>query len=1236
MRNIRIIATAAIFVAVSLILLILYGATSANRTSDFIPEVQLGHSGQLTAIDENPEADSIATGDANGQIVIWAEPFLRRVGAMKTYSKILRLRFIGNRRLLSVDISGTVNLWDYQTDKVVSRFSAIAGQSVTNGQTGWVGRYNSLGPSGSSSPWPESWRETQLAISRSAKLLAALQAFREDSPLSIAIFGLPSGNVIEVIPIAQPEPYRHSVYGMAVSPDEAALAISVDGILSVIDLTTRQKRCGTAASGSFRLAPDPYVESVEFSPGGDMLILSVTGKSLIADAYSCQILQTIPCSEDLCTSRPRFSASGLYFTRDVRAGVEIWKRVNQKYQYQTLLDNSSDRAPYSNFGPPYFVSEDEKRLVWGGSRVKIRGFPNGGLYAESRNPHPIQISYARLRNHILTFETVAEDGTRQITATDLTGAGSGTSSSAVLGASNDKSYPANTKQVAGVAKSGYILSNGDLQSGDRSIHLFEHLPYSVAETIVNSGSTFELSNDENVIAYRHWAFVDSSSRVLSRWIWTTIDLTNGKSCDIRPTDADAFRSYDAIGIFGPTSAKWINITTDKTLQLWDLNKCEVDWSMPTPIDANQLTALILSGDGRIVIGTDVDRRLIGWDLQAKSLHSFSLVLRDMAKSVTVDQASGDFVFSLEDNSIVIAKLDEMRQLYEICSGFWSNQGDWVFIGPSGAFDTRSIEELSLLELVFRDQPLIPVAPEIFMRDYYEPRLLPRLLDNDPSLRKPSQGLASLNRTQPYVSEPEVQSEPGHPELVTVRVRLKSVSSQVQKDAQGRPRKSGIYDLRLFRGGQLVRWAPRSSTEWQAQLHERGNDLDGVDLRNWRNANEITGKSAEVERVAPDGTIVVRFEHVPLSRRAGQKEVEWRAYAFNDDRVKSATTTKTIELPRGVVPRQGKAYVISIGVNRTQSVQGAWDLQYAANDARRMTTEVTERLNNAKVGETKQFASVVPIRLVSDAGAQREGELPATQAYLHAVLDVLAGKTVPELLRSQLQKLGLQEKGQPEDLVLLSISSHGYTDQRGTFHFVLADVTESQRVTQTLDRQTLSSDQLSAWLREVDAGELVLIVDACQSETTIQTEGFKPGPMGSRGLGQLAYDKGMRVLAASKAKESAFELGQDAQGHKIDQGLLSYALVQEGLVEKQADTDHDGRITMGEWLRYAELEVPKLFQQGYARGGVEPKSAPAGTKHVYLGARQGDVGNGPDTPARYQQPTLFDFNKTQRETIIIGK
>ena len=69
---------------------------------------------------------------------------------------------------------------------------------------------------------------------------------------------------------------------------------------------------------------------------------------------------------------------------------------------------------------------------------------------------------------------------------------------------------------------------------------------------------------------------------------------------------------------------------------------------------------------------------------------------------------------------------------------------------------------------------------------------------------------------------------------------------------------------------------------------------------------------------------------------------------------------------------------------------------------------------------------------------------------------------------------------------------------------------------------ISSADLSAWLRDVDAGEWVLVLDACHSAAAGAPPGFKPGPLGSRGLAQLAYDKGMRVLAASQSERSPWK------------------------------------------------------------------------------------------------------------------
>jgi hypothetical protein len=295
------------------------------------------------------------------------------------------------------------------------------------------------------------------------------------------------------------------------------------------------------------------------------------------------------------------------------------------------------------------------------------------------------------------------------------------------------------------------------------------------------------------------------------------------------------------------------------------------------------------------------------------------------------------------------------------------------------------------------------------------------------------------------------------------------------------------------------------------------------------------------------------------------------------------------------------------------------LKYAANDARKLSEVVSQKL-----ATTHQFSEVVSIRLVSDEpGQQKAGEAEATKTHLQEVLDVLAGRgVVDEQLKREIPSVEKVEKAQPEDLVLLAFSSHGYTDPRGVFHIVLADIGKNHpqdRITEELQKRTLSSDELSGWLREVDAGELVMIVDACHSEATVAYDGFKPGPMGSRGLGQLAYDKGMRILAASKSGQSAIELGGN-----IKEGLLTYALVHEGL--EQGKAAEYGQITMSGWLAYGAKEVPNLFSSGKAKRPSELQPVVPQTRDIiYLGPDQ--------APPSYQQPVLFNFGRASTDLVL---
>jgi len=54
-------------------------------------------------------------------------------------------------------------------------------------------------------------------------------------------------------------------------------------------------------------------------------------------------------------------------------------------------------------------------------------------------------------------------------------------------------------------------------------------------------------------------------------------------------------------------------------------------------------------------------------------------------------------------------------------------GVWVAAGPDGRFDTNDLEKIQGLHWVMRDDPLRPLPIEIFLRDYYEPRLLSRVM-----------------------------------------------------------------------------------------------------------------------------------------------------------------------------------------------------------------------------------------------------------------------------------------------------------------------------------------------------------------------------------------------------------------------------------------------------------------------------------------------------------------------------
>ncbi|HEY0174427.1 MAG TPA: hypothetical protein VGB98_25650 [Pyrinomonadaceae bacterium] len=585
-------------------------------------------------------------------------------------------------------------------------------------------------------------------------------------------------------------------------------------------------------------------------------------------------------------------------------------------------------------------------------------------------------------------------------------------------------------------------------------------------------------------------------------------------------------------------------------------------------------------------------------------------------------------FSPDGRLLLTTAYDGFVRIYEaatgkeLCRFITRADGSWVVVDPEGRFDASDLEEIQGVHWLAPDDPLKPLPLEIFMRDYYEPRLLARIISGE--RLAPVRALAEVNRAQPQVHIASIEQEKARPEYARVTVEV--ARAEPGAGARG----SGVYDLRLFRDGRLVGHAPG-----------RGGELS---------TDPQTGRAAV--------SFEVRLPRPTAAASAGEggagaRRVEFSAYAFNDDRVKSLTARAGVEPKEPLAPSKGRAYVVSVGVNAYENE--AWDLRFAANDARRLQEVVA-----ARVRDGGEYEEVVGVPLISDyesEGGRKKRprvmkESAATRRNFKAVLDVLAGLEPDAEALKNVPNASKLRAATPEDLVIVSFSSHGYADERGSFYLFTSDVGDaggagaSSQMRDALAR-AVSSDELGAWLSGVDAGELILVVDACHSAASVQGGGFKPGPMGSRGLGQLSYDKGMRILTSTQADDVALESAL------VEQGLLTYALTRDALESARADFQpKDERITVAEWLADGVERVPALHAEVLKRI-AEMKAAGAASASTGVGVEGGarvvvlppgearEAGDGErglrlkvsGQPTRTQQPALFDFARRRRDALL---
>jgi uncharacterized caspase-like protein len=344
-------------------------------------------------------------------------------------------------------------------------------------------------------------------------------------------------------------------------------------------------------------------------------------------------------------------------------------------------------------------------------------------------------------------------------------------------------------------------------------------------------------------------------------------------------------------------------------------------------------------------------------------------------------------------------------------------------------------------------------------------------------------------------------------------------------------------------------------------------------------------------VLPPGQSSATLE-VTLPVVAGENRLT--AYAFNQDNVKSKDHNLLVTGADNL-KRKGNVYILSVGVNSYANEQ--YNLKYAVADADSFAAEMKSQQERLA-----RYEKVEIIKLTNAA---------ATKANILGALSQLAAKV------------------EPEDAVILYFAGHGLAEG-GQFYLIPHDFGSAKAPAQVdvraalgkmLAARGISDRELAQAFEGVDAGQLSMIIDACNSGQALGGERDGYGPMNAKGLAQLAYEKGMYILTAAQSFQAAQEV--NVLGH----GLLTYVLVDEGLKQSVADRKpQDGAVIMREWLDYAAGRVPQVQVD---------KIKQAGARGLSLSFSEAERGIGPQRRI-VQHPRVFYRRELEAQPLIVAK
>jgi len=270
-------------------------------------------------------------------------------------------------------------------------------------------------------------------------------------------------------------------------------------------------------------------------------------------------------------------------------------------------------------------------------------------------------------------------------------------------------------------------------------------------------------------------------------------------------------------------------------------------------------------------------------------------------------------------------------------------------------------------------------------------------------------------------------------------------------------------------------------------------------------------------------------------------------------------------------RTPTAYVLAVGVNEYENKN--YNLKFASADATDFVEEVRRQRALVEPGGKVEVVTLL--------------DRDATKQNIETALRRLSGEQAGPLPAGAPKSLEQLKAAEPEDEVVVYFAGHG-TAQGRRFYLIPHDLgytgereLKTEFNLQTILSHSISDEELEQILEPLNAAQLVLVIDACNSGQALEADEKRRGPMNSKGLAQLAYEKGMYILTAAQSYQAALEAAQ--LGH----GLLTYALVEEGLKKGEADppSSHDGQIVVREWFDYASERVPLMQLERIRKRGI---------------------------------------------------